>query len=591
MNYFVKITVTLLFCLTIHFSNAKTDNIDSLKNILPGATPIEKIKINYRIGTYFSGLSPDSAIHYFNEGLRLSREISNDTLAARCTYRIGILNFNTGDYEKAIGNLFSSLKTFERYGDKSRAIRCLQYLGMAYNEQHMFDKALEYAKQSLDICRSIGDKNAAAVSLTNIGSVYYSQSDYEKALEYFNEGLKTMEEVNNQQGIADALNNVALIYEEKKDLGKALEIHLRSLAMAKEMDDSRGIAVSYHNIGLVYKGMGKYPVAIQYLDSCIALAKDGDDKFYLKESYNTLSELYSNVGNFELAYQTHLLFSELNDTLINEESKRQFAEMNAKYETEKKDNQISLLNKDSEKQKIIRNGFIGGFVIVLLCAGIFFSQRNKIKKGKERSDELLLNILPGETAEELKANGRAEAKYFDQVTVMFTDFKNFTKASENLAAAELVDAIHHCYSTFDKIITKYNLEKIKTIGDSYMCAGGLPVPNKTNAEDTVKAALEICDFMKQEKNKGDAEGNAYFEIRIGCHTGPVVAGIVGIKKFAYDIWGDTVNIASRMESSGETGRVNISGPTFELIKEKFHCTYRGKISAKNKGEIDMYFVE
>ncbi|HNP49681.1 MAG TPA: adenylate/guanylate cyclase domain-containing protein, partial [Bacteroidia bacterium] len=178
-----------------------------------------------------------------------------------------------------------------------------------------------------------------------------------------------------------------------------------------------------------------------------------------------------------------------------------------------------------------------------------------------------------------------------EVTVMFTDFKNFTQASEILSPVELVQEIHECYSAFDKIISELNLEKIKTIGDSYMCAGGLPVPNKSNAVDTVRAAMKINEFMLALKLKRISENKPYFEIRIGCHTGPVVAGIVGIKKFAYDIWGDTVNIASRMESAGEAGRVNVSGTTYELIKDIFSCNYRGKISAKNKGEIDMYFVE
>lgn len=163
--------------------------------------------------------------------------------------------------------------------------------------------------------------------------------------------------------------------------------------------------------------------------------------------------------------------------------------------------------------------------------------------------------------------------------------------SENLTAQELVNEINYCYSAFDNIITKHGIEKIKTIGDSYMCAGGLPVANNTNAEATVRAALDIRDFILNEKQKREAEGKLFFEIRIGCNTGPVVAGIVGIKKFAYDIWGDTVNIASRMESSGEPGKVNISGSTYELVKDKFSCTYRGKIEAKNKGMIDMYFVE
>ena len=210
---------------------------------------------------------------------------------------------------------------------------------------------------------------------------------------------------------------------------------------------------------------------------------------------------------------------------------------------------------------------------------------------KKKSDELLLNILPEEVAEELKAKGSADAKQFDVVTVMFTDFKGFTSISERLTPSELVAEIHTCFKAFDNIITKYNIEKIKTIGDSYMCAGGLPVANKTNPDDVVKAALEIQQFMLEHLRQRRKENKEVFEIRIGIHTGPVVAGIVGVKKYAYDIWGDTVNIASRMESSGEAGKVNISGNTYALVKGKFKCLHRGKVQAKNKGEIDMYFVE
>ncbi|MEO8085185.1 MAG: adenylate/guanylate cyclase domain-containing protein [Bacteroidota bacterium] len=215
---------------------------------------------------------------------------------------------------------------------------------------------------------------------------------------------------------------------------------------------------------------------------------------------------------------------------------------------------------------------------------------SELMSEKKKSDDLLLNILPSEVAEELKAKGTAAAKQFDEVTVLFTDFKNFTSVSERLTAQELVNEINYCYSEFDKIISKYGIEKIKTIGDAYMCAGGLPVANKTNAEDTVKAGLDILDFMLNENELRTANGKTFFEIRIGIHTGPVVAGIVGIKKFAYDIWGDTVNIASRMESAGEAGKVNISGGTYALVKDKFSCVHRGKIEAKNKGMIDMFFI-
>ncbi|MFI5170872.1 MAG: adenylate/guanylate cyclase domain-containing protein [Chitinophagales bacterium] len=210
---------------------------------------------------------------------------------------------------------------------------------------------------------------------------------------------------------------------------------------------------------------------------------------------------------------------------------------------------------------------------------------------KKRSDELLLNILPSEVVNELKITGSSKAKTFSMVTVMFTDFKDFTDVSEKISGELLVDEINYCFSAFDTIIQKYKIEKIKTVGDAYICVGGMPELNYTHSADILTAAIEIRDFMLNRKKEKELRGEIPFLLRIGINTGPVVAGIVGIKKFAYDIWGDTVNIASRMESSGEEGKINISGATYELVKNKFNCTYRGKIPAKNKGDIDMYFVE
>ncbi len=214
-----------------------------------------------------------------------------------------------------------------------------------------------------------------------------------------------------------------------------------------------------------------------------------------------------------------------------------------------------------------------------------------IKQEQKRTDELLLNILPWEIAEELRESGHATPKQYELATVVFTDFKGFTKIAEKLTPQEVIEELNTCFFAFDEICEKYKLEKIKTMGDGYMCAGGLPTPNTTNPIDAVSAALEMQQWMTTWAETKRTEGKNAWEVRIGIHSGEIIAGVVGKKKFSYDIWGDTVNTASRMESSGEVGKVNISAHTYELVKHAFHCTYRGRQVAKNKGEIDMYFVD
>lgn len=257
------------------------------------------------------------------------------------------------------------------------------------------------------------------------------------------------------------------------------------------------------------------------------------------------------------------------------------------------------------RSRIILIGAVSVIGLLIVIAIIIFANARKVKRKnkqiseqkqlieqeRNKSEELLLNILPQPVADELKENGKAEPKYYEQATVIFTDFKGFTQIAEKMTPQELIRELEEYFLEFDEILERHNLEKIKTIGDAYMCAGGLPVPNTSNPVDAVKAGIDMQKFMARKREEKEREGKPCFRLRVGVHSGAVIAGVVGRKKFAYDIWGDTVNIAARMEQSGEPDKVNISGETYELVKDKFNCKYRGKVQAKNKGEIDMYFVE
>lgn len=253
-----------------------------------------------------------------------------------------------------------------------------------------------------------------------------------------------------------------------------------------------------------------------------------------------------------------------------------------------------------EMRSLSRDGFQIGAIGFsgMLFYGLFERISNIQKErlttqiAKEKSDELLFNVLPADVAEELKEKGHSEARHFDDVTVLFTDFSKFTEISEMLTPKELVDEINICFKKFDEIIEKHGIEKIKTVGDAYMAAGGLYIPRRSESRDVVNAALEMQAFMYERKEQLNRQGIPAFEMRAGIHSGPVVAGVVGTRKYQYDIWGDTVNTASRMESHGVTGRVNISQTTYDLVRAEsgFTFEYRGKVETKGKGEVEMYFV-
>ena len=379
-----------------------------------------------------------------------------------------------------------------------------------------------------------------------------------------------------------------------------MEYYQKSLVIGEELGDKNGMADILGNIGILYKKEGKNASAVNHCQRSLTLAEEIGALDLQKEACQCLYNTYKAMGQDKNALAYYEQMIAMRDSMFNEENTRRLTQLEMQYQFDKKEATTKaeqekkdvLAAQELERQTMARNGFMGGFAVVLLFAGVFFVQRNKISKEKQRSEELLLNILPEEIARELKEKGKADARDFELVSTLFTDFVSFTETSEKLSASELVSEINQCFAAFDGIMEKYGIAKIKTMGDAYMAAGGLPVPTDDSVKNTVLAALEMQSFIQDRKTKLEAEGKLGFQMRAGIHTGPVVAGIVGVKKFQYDIWGDTVNMANRMESSGAASKVNISRETYELLKDDPQFTFepRGKVDVKGKGEMEMYFI-
>ncbi|MFT3910068.1 MAG: adenylate/guanylate cyclase domain-containing protein [Ferruginibacter sp.] len=630
------IIVSLLFFFCSH-TNAYSGEIDSLKNLLSTnlndsvrvnvlnalskaffndnpdtsvtiALTSKKLaeQINYQrglaqanknlgAGYYLQGKYKDAVISW-QQALDVYKLNDDKTGVANMLSNMGAVYFAQGDDAKAMELYLQSLKMSEELNDTLRILTVLNNIGGVYlNKEVTYKKALDYFLRAYKLSVVINDQNTIGGSAVNLGETYYKLGDDSTALLYL---YKSQKAYTGTENLPYTLNYIGRVYARQKQFDKAVKTHIEAFEFAKKLDTRLDMTQSLVALGQAYYAKGDIALAIEAYKQSLDVSTPLEAMTEMEAAYSGLSDAYSKQSDFSNAFKYQNLLLAIRVKIYNENTTKKLGTLQFGFDLEKKESQINLLNKDKEiqqqeikRQKIVRNSFIGGFAIVLLFAFVFFTQRNRISKEKKRSDELLLNILPEETAEELKATGVAKAKSLDQVTVLFTDFKNFTMASEKLTPEELVAEINHCYSEFDRIITKHGIEKIKTIGDSYMCAGGLPVKNNTHPFDVVSAGLEMVAFIEKNKQERIERGQPYFELRLGIHTGPVVAGIVGIKKFAYDIWGDTVNTASRMESSGHIGKVNISGTTYELIKDKFTCTHRGKIEAKHKGQIDMYFVE
>ncbi|MCE2847525.1 MAG: tetratricopeptide repeat protein [Sphingobacteriales bacterium] len=517
---------------------------------------------HYNQGDYIS------ALDYWNKSLDIFTEINDLAGVANIQNNFGTIYFNQGDDVNALDYYLKALKTAETIKDTLRIVTtCINIGGVYSNKSGTKNKSVEFYLRALPLSELIKDNEAIGTVCVNIGEYYLEKALLDTALYYFNKSLIAFE---GSEHVPYTLINIGKVYLKRGDFDSAIRFQTEALNLATELDSKNDVALSLIGLAESLEAKGDFQKALEYYTKARKISMEIGANYQLKSSYQGLSKINAALGDYKNAYENQLLLMAIKDTIFTLDAEKKIGTLQFSFDLYKKEQDLLEKQEQIRRQKLVRNGFIGGFAVVLLFAGVFLSQRNRISKEKKRSEELLLNILPEETAEELKATGQAKAKSFESVSVMFTDFKNFTQASELLSAEQLVEEINRCYSAFDTIITRYGLH---------------------HATDIVAAALELQAFIEENKRLRISENLPFFELRLGIHTGPVVAGVVGSKKFAYDIWGDTVNTASRMESSGAVGRVNISATTYELIKHRFRCTPRGKIEAKNKGEIEMFFVE
>jgi len=595
--------------------------IDSLLQELPKMKE-DTNKVNLLVSVSYSyyNSNPDEGIKYGEQALKLATQLKWEKGIANANNRIGVNYYRESDYLKALEYYEKALKIYEATADKHGAALITSNIGLVYQSQSDYDKALDYDFKDLKMAEEIGDKRVAGIITGNIANIYKAQKKYAEALAYDLKALKIKEAAGDKSSIAICLGNIGLIYSAQKDFAPAIAYEEQALQMAEETgnkfvqaenllsiaaclvsittDTSASVLKKeYNQDNIIPKSKAaRLRKAIVYLQSSIAICKEIHVLDIMQQGYEQLAEAYQLSGDYKKALVASDSSRVVMDSVFLKENNQNTVRIVMQEETKRMLMTDSLKNMEKEKISAMklrhqRHYIYFGIVGVLLLLGFIslILWNNKLLAiEKKRSDNLLLNILPAEIAEELKEKGTTTAKYFDNVTVLFTDFVNFTSAGERMSPQELIDELHTCFKKFDEITGKNNIEKIKTIGDAYLAVGGLPAADPKHAENIVSAALEINAFMTDRLAK---MGSRTFEIRIGIHSGSVVAGIVGVKKFAYDIWGDTVNTAARMEQNSMPGRINISQTTYELVKDKFTCAYRGEVEAKNKGMLKMYYVD
>lgn len=492
----------------------------------------------------------------------------------------GTIIQSRGEIAAALDRYYAAQEIYKRENDSvCIAGMCINLGSIAYDMRE-YDKAERTLIDGLRIYESIRDSAGIGACCINLGLVYHQKGNVNGHVAQILRASSIFSAIRDTLRMGIAAGNLAAAYYRNNRMKDALDQRLRALTcftIVGRQDLANG---QYSQIGETYRRLGQFDSARTYHERGLRASLAADSKENLFYAYEYLSLLDSTVGRFKQAMRHRLLGAYYREQInsINRNSEITRTEM--RYEHRQK---TALTQQELEHQRLVRNALIGGTAVLLVFVVVLFRQRNAVKLEKARSDALLLNILPAETAEELKSMGTSAARQYDHVTVLFTDFVNFTGIAQSLTPTELVNEVHGCFTAFDTIIERHGLEKIKTIGDAYLAVCGLPNASEDHALRTVRAAMDIAAHMKNHSR--------IFEVRIGINSGQVVAGVVGVKKFAFDIWGDTVNTAARLENACAPGRINISNATYQLVRDQVACEPRGSIDVDGRGPVEMYYVD
>ncbi len=553
---------------------------------------------NYKIDAY------DWAKAQMNSADSMFRQINDTSGMAFCKYWLGNLLLNKGQYNGAFDFYQTAYALAEAAGDKKDIARSLDGKASIYEALNEDDKALELYKKSLAIAQEINFKAWYPGEIFSLGNLAYAKGNLDSAVAYYNEAIKLSDETGNLNNKASCYQRLSSIYFDKKDTKLAMQYAQKAMDLFQQTGSTSSFSYSRLQMCYVLLEDKQYDMAINFAKISLEEGKANGETELQKNAAEVLYYAYLNKGDKGMALDYHIQFHDLSEASHNEILAKKLAlmDLEANFEKERAIAKAEQAKRDAEmngqidKQRLIKKVSIIGIFLFAVIAGLSvfaFNQKRKdsalIAKEKSRTDELLMTIMPEEIVEEIK-KGDYQSKQI--ATVLFANVRGLKSSEDEEKPFNLLsNELEHYFKSFDEIIARHKIEKIKTIGDAYLCIRSLPVSDKDNAREVVAAALELQHYARITRKEKQAKGEAYLEISIGVHTGSLTGNIIGIRKASYDIWGDTVNIAARLEQHSEDSKINISMSTYELVKDKYICLQHGEIQTKGKQKVEMFFVQ